>query len=120
MDPVHDECYFSWRFNCQAKKEPLISAGATFPLVNDDEDDMESIAVKAIKQIIQDVKNIDMDKGHYNISINKDIIKESYSQNPEEGEEQTNPKINRIPKDSPDIPYDIDIHQMKPQRLSAP
>ncbi|KAI9542168.1 hypothetical protein NQZ68_022221 [Dissostichus eleginoides] len=92
----------------------------TFPLVNDDEDDMESIAVKAIKQIIQDVKNIDMDKGHYNISINKDIIKESYSQNPEEGEEQTNPKINRIPKDSPDIPYDIDIHQMKPQRLSAP
>ncbi|KAJ4934993.1 hypothetical protein JOQ06_007772 [Pogonophryne albipinna] len=108
MDPVPDECYFSWRFNCQAKKEPLISAGATLQLVNDDEDDMESIAVKASKQIIQDVKNIDMDKGHYNISINKDMIKESSS---EEGEEQTNPKINRIPKDSPDIPYDIDIHR---------
>ncbi|KAK1874978.1 Myosin-1 [Dissostichus eleginoides] len=114
-------------------------ASQTLRLVNDDEDDMESIAVKASKQIIQDVKNIDMDKGHYNISINKDMIKESaivdhfdadiasqngkqsthslavlltqYSQSSEEGKEQTNPKINRIPKDSPDIPYDIDIHR---------
>ncbi|KAJ4944771.1 hypothetical protein JOQ06_013311 [Pogonophryne albipinna] len=83
-------------------------ASQTLRLVNDDEDDMESIAVKASKQITQDVINIDMDKGHYNISINKDMIKESSS---EEGEEQTNPKINRIPKDSPDIPYDIDIHR---------
>lgn len=40
---------------------------------------MESIATKASKQIIQDVKNIDIDKGHYNTSINKDIIKESVS-----------------------------------------
>ena len=230
-------------------------ASQTLRLVNDDEDDMESIAVKACKQIIQDVKNIDMDKGHYNISINRDMIKESvrdfllmllakvspkldntlpalligsivtstlksqatclqvdlagkmveskklinsmysygvccsyteycrfkksasqaavadfklsgifnaddglvqaimdnfdadiasqngkqsthslavlltqYSQSSEEGVEQTNPKINRIPKDSPDIPYDIDIHRyqgpkqlpMPPQRLSAP
>ncbi|KAI9518252.1 hypothetical protein NQZ68_038918 [Dissostichus eleginoides] len=86
-------------------------ASQTLRLVNDDEDDMESIAVKASKQIIQDVKNIDMDKGHYNISINKDMIKESYSQSSEEGKEQTNPKINRIPKDSQDIPYDIDIHR---------
>ena len=28
MDPAPEECYFSWRFNCQAKKELLICAGA--------------------------------------------------------------------------------------------
>ncbi|KAL7395277.1 hypothetical protein ABVT39_013630 [Epinephelus coioides] len=61
MDLVPEECYFSWKFNCQAKKEPLISATA-------------------------------------------------YSRTPE-GEEQTNPKIERIPKDSPDVPYDVDIHR---------
>ena len=47
--------------------------------MNVDEDDSESIATKASKQIIQDVKNIDMDKGHYNINSNKDIVKESVS-----------------------------------------
>ncbi|KAI4832090.1 hypothetical protein KUCAC02_015071 [Chaenocephalus aceratus] len=39
------------------------------------------------------------------------VLLTQYSQSSEEGEEQTTPKINRIPKDSPDIPYDIDIHR---------
>ncbi|KAG0720783.1 hypothetical protein GWK47_047752 [Chionoecetes opilio] len=49
-------------------------ASQTLRLVNVDEDDSESIAMQASKQIIQDVKNMDMDKGHYNISISKDIL----------------------------------------------
>lgn len=50
--------------------------------MKDDGDEMETITTKASKQIIQDVKNIDIDKEHYNIRINKDVIKESVSDFP--------------------------------------
>lgn len=54
-------------------------ASEALKLVNVEDDYLESIATKASNHIIQDVKKIDMNKGYYNISISKDIIKETVS-----------------------------------------
>ena len=34
-----------------------------------------------------------------------------YSQPPSEGEQEDNPRIRRVPNDSSEVPYDVDIHQ---------
>ena len=54
-------------------------ASKTLRLVNDDEDERETIAKKASEQIIQDMEDIVIDKEHYKIGINKEIIKDSAS-----------------------------------------
>lgn len=55
-------------------------ASKTLRLVKDDEDEMEAIITKASEHIIQDLKNINLNKEHYDTSINKEIIKESVSE----------------------------------------
>ena len=55
-------------------------ASQTLRLVNNEEDDTDIVITKASKCILHDLKNIDIDKEHYNISMNKDIIKESASE----------------------------------------
>ena len=47
--------------------------------MNDDKDERETIATKASEQIIQDMEDTVIDKEHYKIGINKEIIKESAS-----------------------------------------
>ena len=53
-------------------------ASKTLRHVNDDTDERETIAMKASKQILQDMEDIVIDK-NYKIDINKEIIKESTS-----------------------------------------
>lgn len=56
------------------------SASKTLQLVNDEEDDTELLLTKTSKRILQDLKQIDNDKEHYNISINNNLIKEKVSE----------------------------------------
>ena len=48
-------------------------ASQTLRLVSNEEDDTDIVITKASKCILHDLKNIDIDKEHYNISMNKDI-----------------------------------------------
>ena len=54
-------------------------ASETLRLVNNEDDDIEAVAADASKRICQDVKDIDIDKEHYNICLDKNIISESIS-----------------------------------------
>ena len=55
-------------------------AAQTLRLVKDEEDEVEMIATRASKQIVQEVTSINMDKKHYDININTNIVKESISE----------------------------------------
>ena len=39
------------------------------------------------------------------------ILLTQYSQTPSEGEQEDNPRIRRVPNDSSEVPYDVDIHR---------
>ena len=55
-------------------------ASKTLRLMNNEEDDTEVVISKASKCVLQDLMNIDIDKEHYDISMNKDIIRQSVSE----------------------------------------
>ena len=48
--------------------------------MNNEEDDTEVVISKASKCVLQDLMNIDIDKEHYDISMNKDIIRQLVSE----------------------------------------
>ena len=56
------------------------SASQVLRLVNNEEDDPETVINKAGKCILTDLKDIDIDKKHYSIGMNRDLIKESVSE----------------------------------------
>ena len=39
------------------------------------------------------------------------VLLSQYSQAPSEGEQEDNPRIRRVPNDSSEVPYDVDIHR---------
>ena len=50
-------------------------ASKTLSLLNDEEDETETVATKASKLIRNEVKDIHIDRDHYDITVSKDLVK---------------------------------------------